>query len=79
MEICRNQKWMYNRLLSGQRKYIDKFLNGLEEFINFACQQPKYRIEGVIRCPCKLYKNEKHLAPDLVNIYIHQKGFSPKY
>ena len=53
---------MYNQLLPGRREYTDEFLNGLEEFINFTYQQPKYIIEGVIMCPYKLCKNEKHLA-----------------
>ncbi|XP_027187904.2 uncharacterized protein [Cicer arietinum] len=70
---------MYNRLLPGRKAYTFEFLKGVEEFIQFACLQDKYLNEGVIRCPCKLCKNENHLTPDVVNVHIHQKGFTPNY
>lgn len=63
MEKPTHRTWMYNRLLPGQKGYTTEFLKGVKDFIDFACQQPKYLNEGVIRCPCKLCKNAKHLTP----------------
>ncbi|RDX60174.1 hypothetical protein CR513_61709, partial [Mucuna pruriens] len=47
MFVCR--AWMYDRLLPGRKGYTTKFLNGLEEFMDFACRQPNYLSEGKIR------------------------------
>ncbi|TKY65798.1 golgin subfamily A member 5 [Spatholobus suberectus] len=79
MELPTHRTWMYNRLLPGRKGYTTEFLKGIEEFIDFACRQPKYLSEGVIRCPCKLCKNERYLTPDEVNAHIIKKGFTPKY
>jgi hypothetical protein len=70
MEVPLHRTWMYNRLHPGRKGHISEFLNGVTEFIEFACQQKKYLNEGVIRCPCKLCKNEKHLIPDEANSHI---------
>ena len=79
MEKPTHRTWMYNRLLPGQKGYTTEFLKGVKDFIDFACQQPKYLNEGVIRCPCKLCKNAKHLTPEEVNVHIIKKGFTPRY
>lgn len=67
------------RLFPGRRGYKDEFLKGIEEFLDFGCQQPDYLTEGLIRCSCKVCKNEKHLTLDDVNVHVHQKGFTPRY
>ncbi|CAK8533967.1 unnamed protein product [Lathyrus sativus] len=79
MEIPPHRTWMYNRLLPGRSAHTYEFLKGVEEFINFACQQKEYLKNGVIRCPCKLCKNEDHLIPDEANTHIYQHGFAPEY
>ncbi|XP_068485408.1 uncharacterized protein [Phaseolus vulgaris] len=79
MEEPTHRTWMYTRLLPRQKGYTTEFLEGVKKFIDFACRQPKYLNEGVIRCPCKLCKNEKDLVPDKVNVHILEKGFAPKY
>ncbi|PHT82062.1 hypothetical protein T459_15077 [Capsicum annuum] len=79
MTIPEHQKRMINRLLPGKVAYTDEFIKGMEEFIKFACSQPKYLSEKVIRCPCKICKNMKHFTPDEVNVHIFKKGFAPGY
>ncbi|RDX87334.1 hypothetical protein CR513_31204, partial [Mucuna pruriens] len=79
MEMPTHRTWMYNRLLPSRKGYTTEFLKGVKEFIDFASQQPKYLSEGVIRCPCKLCKNEKHLTLDEVNVHILKKGFMVRY
>jgi hypothetical protein len=70
---------MYNRLHPGRRGHTTEFLKGVEEFMKFACEHKKYLDEGLLRCPCKLCKNENHLSRDLANTHIHQHGFTPEY
>ncbi|RDX58334.1 hypothetical protein CR513_62358, partial [Mucuna pruriens] len=79
MEMSVRRAWMYDRLLPGRKGYTTKFLNGLEEFMDFACRQPNYLSEGKIRCPCKLCKNKAYLTRDEVNVHILRKGFTPRY
>lgn len=79
MTIPEHQKRMINRLLPGKVAYTDEFIEGMEEFIKFACSQPKYLSEKVIRCPCKICKNMKHFTLDEVNVHIFKKGFAPGY
>ncbi|KAK2406684.1 hypothetical protein QL285_042387 [Trifolium repens] len=79
MEMPEHRTWMYNRRNVGRRGYTVEFLQGLEEFLDFACQQPQYLNEGVISCPCKQCKNERHLTLKEVNVHIRQKGFTPGY
>ena len=79
MEVPAHRRWMYNRLHPGRRGHTTEFLKGVEEFMKFACEQKKYLDEGLLRCPCKLCKNENHLSRDLANTHIHQHGFTPEY
>ena len=39
MDIHQHCSWMYNRLMSSRKGYTNEFLNGIEEFFSFACQQ----------------------------------------
>ena len=78
MNIRQYRSWMYNRLLSGQKGYTDEFLNGVEEFVSFACQQANSS-NGKIRCPCSKCKNLKYLNPDEVRVHLYKKGFIPNY
>ncbi|KAG2404626.1 hypothetical protein LR48_Vigan404s002600 [Vigna angularis] len=79
MEEPTHRTWMYARLLPRRKGYRKIFLEGVKEFIDFACRQPQYLNEGVIRCPCKVCKNEKDLVPSTVNTHIREEGFAPKY
>ncbi|PHU06366.1 hypothetical protein BC332_22855 [Capsicum chinense] len=79
MTIPEHRKWIINRLLPGKVAYTDEFIKGMEEFIKFACSQPKYLYEKILRCPCKICKNIKHFTPGEVNVHIFKKGFIPGY
>ncbi|PHU24915.1 hypothetical protein BC332_03247 [Capsicum chinense] len=79
MTILEHRKWMMNRLFPSKVAYTNEFIKGMEEFIKFACSQPKYLSEKVISCPCKICKNMKHFTPDEVNVYIFKKEFTPGY
>jgi hypothetical protein len=42
MEVPPHRTLMYNRLHPGRKEHVSEFLNGVNEFIEFACQQKKY-------------------------------------
>jgi hypothetical protein len=79
MEMPAHRTWMYYKLIAGRRGYTVEFFQGVKEFLDFACQQPQYLNEGVIKCPCRLCKNERDLTPNEVNVHIRQQGFTPGY
>ncbi|WJX92366.1 hypothetical protein P8452_74017 [Trifolium repens] len=79
MEMPAHRTWMYYKLIAGRRGYTVEFFQGVKEFLDFACQQPQYLNEGVIKCPCRLCKNERDLTPNEVNVHIRQEGFTPGY
>ena len=60
MDIPHRRKWMYNRLNPGRRGYTDEFLQGIDEFIIFACQNEVYASQGKIRCPCSKHQNRAY-------------------
>ncbi|XP_043815326.1 uncharacterized protein LOC122724434 [Manihot esculenta] len=74
-----NRQWMYNRLKDGLLNI--EFLNGLEEFIQFALTHPE-RMDGMnIRCPCSMRRcsNRKFLSVDDVRYHVMKNGFVPNY
>jgi len=77
MEVPPHRTWMYNRLHPGRKGHVSEFLNGVNEFIEFACQQKKYLNEGVIRCPCKLCKNESTSSQMKQTITFFTKDLHP--
>lgn len=79
MDVPEHRTWMYNRRITGRKGFTAEFLQGLKEFLDFACQQPQYLEDGVISCPCMLCKNERFLTPKGVNVHIRQKGFTSGY
>lgn len=68
--------WMYERL-DEDRFLRSEFVEGVEEFMNFAFNHPEGDIVsgGNIRCPCLKCKNSKYLDKDTVTLHLYQKGF----
>lgn len=78
MDIRENRSWMYNRLMPGRKGYTDAFVNGVDEFVSFACQEADLS-SGKIRCPCSKCKNLKFLDTEEVKVHLYRKGFIPNY
>ncbi|XP_021625026.1 uncharacterized protein LOC110624220 [Manihot esculenta] len=74
-----NRQWMYNRLKDGLLN--TEFLNGLEEFIQFASTHPECMDGMNIRCPCSMRRcsNRKFLCVDDVRYHVMKNGFVPNY
>jgi len=78
MDIRQNRSWMYNRLMSNRRGYNEVFLEGVDEFVSYACQERNLS-NGKIRCPCSKYKNLKFFHFEEVKVHLYKKGFIPAY
>ncbi|XP_043815725.1 uncharacterized protein LOC122724542 [Manihot esculenta] len=74
-----NRQWMYNRLKDGLLN--TEFLNGLEEFIQFASTHPECMDGMNIRCPCSMKRcsNRRFLCVDDVRYHLMKNGFVPNY
>ncbi|XP_019150967.1 PREDICTED: uncharacterized protein LOC109147764 [Ipomoea nil] len=77
-DISNHRRWMYNRLMPG-RGLHEAFIDGVDEFVNFATAQSEYQNNEVIRCPCKKCRNLYHLKPEDVKVHLYKKGFEPNY
>ena len=78
MEVPEHRKWMDHRV-GPDRSITDEFFAGIQEFVNFACAQDRYKIDGVIRCPCKKCKCLKFEVIDEVQVHLCRKGFMQNY
>ncbi|XP_017970347.1 PREDICTED: L-type lectin-domain containing receptor kinase IX.1 [Theobroma cacao] len=72
-----DRSWMYSRLQNG---FITvEFVNGVTEFINFACSKTTFMWKNKIRYPCTRCSNNKFLDKDKVTDHILNRGFTRAY
>ncbi|KAL3509900.1 hypothetical protein ACH5RR_029301 [Cinchona calisaya] len=70
---------MCDRLLPNRTSLAPHFLEGVNEFVQFACKEPQYANEKEIRCPCSKNQNRKLMDPDHVVEHIYKYGFMEDY
>ena len=59
-----DRTWMYNRLTDG---YLSNdFVQEVEDFINYACNQPEIFDGNKLRCPCGKCENRRFCTCDQV-------------
>lgn len=68
---------MYKRC--DGRKIRQEFINGVQEFLEFAKQQESYKTSLEMRCPCSKCKNCRHLDIESIREPLHKKGFDTNY
>lgn len=61
--------WIYSRLLPNGSGYMQEFLNGVNQFDEFARKHTKYQNGGMYRCPCAKCRNRMYLTPDKVKMH----------
>ena len=64
----------YNRLLSDRNSYTQEFLNGVNQFKEFAHKQLEFQSWGKYRCLCAKCKNRLYLTPNKIKIYLMYEG-----
>lgn len=69
---------MYNRLDDGGQ-LRNEFINGVNEFVEFAQEHPVCNDGDRIRCPCIRCKNARYMETDMVKVHLYKKGFTPRY
>ncbi|GJX62488.1 hypothetical protein Tco_0295388 [Tanacetum coccineum] len=76
-----DREWMYNsRFLEGRKEYNPAFINQVESFVEFACQQPTTdKDNDLIRCPCSSCKNRAYKSTDDIKVHVVTKGFVKNY
>ena len=81
MVVPENRRWMYIRTYPGPglRPLNPEFVDGVEEFVNYACQSSIYLSEGTIRCPCVKCNGGKLLKYEIVKVHLYKKVFKPDY
>ncbi|XP_038711822.1 uncharacterized protein LOC120006015 [Tripterygium wilfordii] len=80
MEVPESRTWMYNRVGPNRVGITEEFLNGVEYFIVYACQNSsEFHSTGTIRCPCVRCKCTKYRGLDDIRMHLYQKGFQPIY
>ena len=74
-----DRQWMYNRLLPGRKSFVPGFFEGVQTFIQFACSQNEFKVEGRLRCPCFRCRNCKYDVVENVTEHIYRYGFMGDY
>jgi len=64
--------------MSNRRGYNEAFLEGVDEFMSYACQERNLS-NGKIRCPCSKCKNLKFFHFEEVKVHLYKEGFIPGY
>ena len=73
------RRWMYNILLLDHSGYTQEFLDGVNEFDQFARRQTKFLNGEKYRCPCEKCRNRIYLTPDEVKMHLMHKCFVQDY
>jgi len=68
---------MYNRRKDGG--LADEFIQGVQEFIDFALSNPDYMSGDKIKCPCLKCDNRRFETPAEVTYHLYRKGFTKQY
>ncbi|XP_039133289.1 uncharacterized protein LOC120270354 [Dioscorea cayenensis subsp. rotundata] len=74
-----DRKWMYNRLTHGHRFINPEFVVGVESFIQYACDQPRFMDGDEIRCPCCKCQNRRYEVVDNVKLHLLRNRFTQDY
>ena len=69
---------MYTRINNDDTINKD-FVDGVENFIYFACNQLGVMNMAEIRCPCRKCQNRKFHTLDEVKLHLFRKRFIPHY
>ncbi|XP_073295278.1 uncharacterized protein [Primulina huaijiensis] len=74
-----NKAWMYARLDNGF--ITEEYMNGVEDFVNFAKSHPECMSGDKLRCPCAQRKcrNTIFHDEDTVKVHLGKYGFIPNY
>jgi hypothetical protein len=74
------REWMYRRIDEETSNISAEFAAGVDEFMNFAGNQPlALSNRGKFCCPCNSCKNNKIMPGNKIANHIFTRGFMPHY
>ena len=74
-----DRTWMTRRAGDNGIGVSYEFRQGVEEFLNFAFDNPKFVHAEKIRCPCRSCMNSYWLSRGEVNFHLFKRGFATGY
>ncbi|PWA57861.1 hypothetical protein CTI12_AA405390 [Artemisia annua] len=74
-----DREWMYKRFTEDRRYISPELIDGVETFVEYACQQTAYMDKDKIRCPCRNCKNQAYRLPVYVKLHLGNYGFIKNY
>ncbi|GAV59158.1 Transpos_assoc domain-containing protein [Cephalotus follicularis] len=72
-----DQSWMRRRVLN--HRLNPEFVEGVNEFLQFAFANEQFVYEGKIKCPCNKCKLLKFGTKEEVKYHLFSKGFTLEY
>jgi hypothetical protein len=78
MDILENWKWMDNRM-DRHRRLNPEFVDGVNEFVEFATREDNFLRYPKLRCPCKKCSCKQFHNVDDVMIYLYERGLMDHY
>ncbi|CAH9124646.1 unnamed protein product [Cuscuta epithymum] len=79
MDYRNERRWMYKRVNPGRKGLRDEFKAGVDNFVDFACVQPTFVENNVIKCPCTKCRNRRYKNPGDVKLHLYKWGFESNY
>ena len=73
-----NHYWMYTRI-NNDGTINKNFVDRVENFISFACNQLGVMNVREIRCPCRKCQNQKYQTLEEVKLHLFRKEFIADY
>jgi len=74
-----HRRWMYNKFVHNRSGYTQEFLDGVNQFNQFARRQAEFLNGGKYRYPYAKCRNMVYLIPDEVKMHFMYKGFVQGY
>lgn len=74
-----SREWMDHRIDSENNCVSSEFIEGINVFIQFACNQACYLERNTLLCPCARCKNTKQREAKVVSRHLFMYGFKGNY
>lgn len=74
-----SREWMDRHMDPIRNCVSEEFMEGIEMFLAFACNQESYRGTNTMLCPCARCKNRKQRDAKTVSRHLFRVGFTRNY
>ena len=67
-----DRSWISSHQFNGSKYLTKEYKIGLNNFTKFDCENMDGEDDGVIKCPCRDFKDKYYKNPNIVKIYLFQ-------